>query len=72
MSGRITFIPKTPTACERGSCEGKPDPKLHRDGTIWQCYECGKEWVVVSGAQYNESYTAWRVLTERNRGGSDR
>ena len=71
MAGRITFVPSTPTACEQGHCAGKPSPDPHRPGTIWTCDECGKEWVLVQGAQYNETYRAWRRLTERNRGGSD-
>lgn len=72
MSGRIVYEPSTPSACERGNCEGKIRAPELRPGTIWKCDECGKQWVVVQGAQYNESYQAWRVLTERNRDGLDR
>lgn len=71
MIGRITFEPPHPTACDRGTCEGKPPADNYRPGTIWTCDECDREWVVVEGAQYNEPYQAWRHLTERNREGRD-
>lgn len=72
MSGRIVYAPKIPSACERGQCEGKPHAGGHQPGTIWECDECGQQWVVVHGAQYNEEYSAWRKLTEQNRYGYDR
>lgn len=64
MTGRIIFEPKRPTACERGQCEGKPKAENYRDGTIWACDECGSQWIVWSGAQYNEAFSAWRRHTE--------
>lgn len=73
MSGRIIFEPTDEAACERNrDCADKPIAYLLRPGTIWKCDDCGREWVVVEGAQYNESYKAWRILTERNRKGVDR
>lgn len=60
MSGKIIYEPHLPTACERGMCEGKPNPESYRDGTIWQCDECGSRWEKWSGAQYNEPFDAWR------------
>ena len=66
MGGTIT--PPPPPAHQ---CEGRPFADGYRAGTIWTCDECGKKFVVVQGAQYNEPYTAWRALTERNRTGSD-
>lgn len=73
MTGRITFTPEPAAVCERpAGCLDKPNHRMLRSGTIWTCDECGREWVVVTGAQYNESYTAWRRLTEANRGGQDR
>lgn len=64
MSGRIIFEPHRPNACERGLCEGKPKAENYRDGTIWECDECGSQWIVWSGAQYNEAFSAWRRHTE--------
>lgn len=73
MSGRITFVPTPAAICERpAGCLDKPPPHVHRRGTIWTCDECGRQWVLVVGAQYNEPYEAWRILTDRNRDGSDR
>lgn len=73
MTGRITFIPQAKAVCERpAGCLDKPNPQVHARGTIWTCDECDKEWVLVTGAQYNEPYSAWRPLTDRNRDGSDR
>lgn len=72
MTGRIIHTPKVPTPCERGRCEGPPFAGLHRPGTIWQCDDCGKRWVVVEGSQYNQLWKAWRVLTTQNRDGEDR
>lgn len=63
MSGRIIFQPPRPTACERGLCESKPVADQYRDGTIWQCDECGSKWEVWSGAQYNEAFSAWRRVS---------
>ena len=64
MTGRIIFEPKRPTACERGQCEGKPKAENCRDGTLWECDECGSQWIVWSGAQYNEQFSAWQRHTE--------
>lgn len=61
MSGRIIFEPKIPTSCDRGQCKDKPRAEGHRDGTIWECDDCGRQWVVWSGAQYNESFSAWKL-----------
>lgn len=55
MSGRIIYVP--PSAHD---CEGRPSADWYKAGTIWECSECGKQYVVVEGAQYNESYSAWR------------
>lgn len=72
MTGRITYVPPTPAACDRPSgCPDKPPVTVHRPGTIWTCDECGREWVLVTGAQYNEAYAAWRPLTAQNRDGRD-
>ncbi len=73
MSGRITFGPEPAAVCDRpGGCPEKPRAEAHSRRTVWTCDECGREWVVVEGAQYNEPYSAWRRLTQRNRDGSDR
>lgn len=66
MSGQIIYVP--PTAHE---CGGQPPARMLNAGTQWQCDDCGQVWVVVEGAQYNESYSAWRKLTEKNKGGRD-
>lgn len=71
MTGKITHVPNQPTLCERGNCPDKPNANHYFPGTIWQCDECGKEWVVVQGSQYNETYKTWRELTEDNRDGRD-
>jgi len=71
MAGKIVYTPALPTACQRGMCEGQPDPKTLQPGTIWECDHCHGQWVVVTGSQYNEYYQAWRHLTERNRKGAD-
>lgn len=69
MPGRITFVPAAEHKCSGMPLQTKLD---HRTpGTIWQCDECGQEWVVVSGAQYNEDYWSWRKLTTKNRNGQD-
>lgn len=60
MTGRIIFEPGIPTVCDRGQCEDKPPAADYRDGTIWQCDHCGRQWVVWSGAQYNEAFSAWK------------
>jgi ribosomal protein L37AE/L43A len=57
MSGRIVSVPERHAT--RG-CEGKPAARDYPRGTIWQCDGCGKTWVVVTGTQYNEQYSAWR------------
>ena len=71
MSGRIIFEPKRPIVCERGVCEGKPKAENYRDGTIWECDECGSQWIKWSGVQYNESFDAWRRHTEPKSGGQE-
>lgn len=73
MTGKITFTPEEAGPCyQRAGCQGRPLPTLHSRGTIWTCDECSREWVLVTWAQVNESYSVWRWLTERNRGGYDR
>lgn len=73
MTGRITYVPQPAAVCERpGGCPDKPRAEAYTRGTVWTCDECGREWVVVTGAQYNEPYSAWRPLTDRNRDGNDR
>lgn len=61
MTGTIIYEPPTPTACERGDCADKPRADQYRDGTLWECDHCGAQWVVWSGAQYNEAFSAWRL-----------
>ena len=72
MSGRIIYTPPVPTPCDRGVCEDRPSAENYRPGTVWKCDDCDREWVAVEGAQYNECYKAWRVLTSRNKDGIDR
>jgi hypothetical protein len=57
MTGRIV---STPPRHELHGCEGKPDARNYPRGTVWECDDCAKQWVVVSGSQYNETYYAWR------------
>lgn len=64
--GRIISTPKA-----QHLCTGKPIPSSHAQATIWQCDECEKQWVLVVGAQYNESYSVWRPLTAHNRDGTE-
>lgn len=61
MTGRIIFEPKIPTSCDRRQCKDKPLAETYRDGTIWECDDCGRQWVVWSAAQYNESFSAWKL-----------
>lgn len=50
-----------PPSTEAHRCEGRPErAEGLAVGTIWKCDDCGKESVVVVGAQYNETYYAWR------------
>lgn len=73
MGGRITHVPAPKDDCIRGwGCADKPSPNDYKPGTQWTCDNCGKVWVVVEGAQYNEPYQAWRTLTEKNKNGMDR
>jgi len=60
MTGRIVYTPPIPSACKLDLCPEKPDAEGLRDGTIWQCDHCGRYWLVWSGAQYNEPFSAWR------------
>lgn len=72
MAGRITYVPEpASTHSDRQRCPGMPAPEMFPRGTQWTCNECDRIWVVVEGAQYNESYSAWRILTDRNRLGRD-
>ena len=66
MPGRIISEPT-----REHVCADKPVADRYARGTQWQCDECHTIWVLVVGAQYNESYSAWRVMTERNRNGQD-
>lgn len=63
MTGRIVYEPPQHTACDREMCEDKPEASNYRDDTIWECDHCGRHWIVWSGAQYNESFSAWRIAT---------
>lgn len=65
MTGRIIYTPPQPTACDRGDCADKPKADGLRDGTIWECDHCGTHWIVWSGAQYNEAFSAWRRATAK-------
>lgn len=67
MGGRIIYTP--PSAHQ---CSNMPVPERLAAGTQWQCDECHKKWVVVQGAQYNEPYSAWRTLTDKNINGEDK
>ena len=58
MPGKIIYTPNNPPTCGDW-CEGLPRAVYYSDGTIWQCSVCGKKWVRVSGAQYNEPYATW-------------
>jgi hypothetical protein len=71
MAGSITYTPPVKTRHALVGCEGRPNARNYVRGTVWTCGECKQEWVVVEGMQYNEPYTAWRKLTERNRDGRD-
>lgn len=66
MSGRIVHVPAS-----AHRCEGKPLAGNFAPATIWECDDCKKQWVVVWGSQYNETYQAWRELTAANRDGGD-
>lgn len=70
MAGRIIYRPHLARECASPSgCPGKPNHLGLDHGTIWQCDECEQQWVLVMGAQYNETYWAWRKLTAQNRNG---
>lgn len=66
MGGKIILIPESAHVCT-----GKPPAVAYRKGAQWQCDECGHTWVVVYGAQYNETYVVWRKLNLRNVNGED-
>jgi hypothetical protein len=73
MTGKIIFTPSPLQRCETAlGCADRPPADTLKPATVWKCDECGREWVVTEGAQYNEPYQAWRRLTESNRGGQDR
>jgi hypothetical protein len=63
MTGRIIYTPPVPTLCDRELCADKPEAEGLRDGTIWECDHCARTWIVWSGAQYNEPFSAWRRTT---------
>lgn len=65
MVVNITHIPK-----EGHDCGPFPLVSLPA-GTRGECDRCGQEWIVVSGAKYNETYRAWRRLTDKNKDGRD-
>lgn len=72
MAGKIIFTPE-PGAYVH-TCEGQPEAKAHAPGTIWQCDECFRTWVVVlegAAPNANPSIKVWRRLTEANRDGRD-
>lgn len=66
MTGHIVVYP----AAEH-ECEGFPFPEGFPKKTLWECDECLLRWVCVKGVQYSISYSAWRILTDLNRDGSD-
>lgn len=66
MPGQIVSLPD-----HAHTCTDTPDPTQYLPGTVWQCDECGTQWVVVEGAQYNVGYSAWRRLTQYNKDGQD-
>lgn len=70
MTGSIIYEPPTPTVCERGDCADKPRADQYRDGTLWECDHCGAQWVVWSGAQYNETFSGWRLHRAGSRVGA--
>lgn len=73
MTGRIIYRPAARNACTGPTgCPDKPAFDGLDRGTIWQCDECDQQWVLVIGAQYNETYWAWRKLTPTTAGGYDR
>lgn len=72
MTGRITYEPPPEATCKRYGCADMPKADSLKPATIWQCDVCGKEWVVVTGSQYNEDYSAWRTLSDKTRDGYDR
>lgn len=72
MAGKIIFTPEAGVALH--ICEGKPDAKAHAPGTVWQCDDCGRTWVVVvEGAAPNANPTikVWKRLTDANQDGVD-
>lgn len=72
MGGRIAHVPEpASTHSDRQLCPGMPPPEMFPRSTQWTCYDCDRIWVVVEEAQYNESYSAWRILTDWNRLGRD-
>jgi hypothetical protein len=60
MSGRIIFQPTRNACASFAGCAGRPKADAYPAGTLWECDDCHKQWVVVTGAQYNEPYSAWR------------
>ena len=70
MTGKITFVPGPEDQC-RLACPDKPSCAALKPRTPWTCDYCGKVWVVVEGAQYNEVYRSWRRLTHATRDGRD-
>lgn len=67
MGGKIILIPES-----AHQCADFPVAGMLKKGTQWQCNDCNKIWVVVTGAQYNEPYSAWRKLTDKNINGEDK
>lgn len=67
MAGRIVRVPVV-----AHHCEGQGSAEQHHPGTVWQCDDCGKCWVVVSGqGEDGKGYSAWRELNGRNHTGED-
>lgn len=58
MSGRIISTP-----VEAHRCTGLPSAAAHPEGAVWECDECGKQWVQVTGSQYNETFYTWRPVS---------
>lgn len=66
MSGRIIFVPKS-----AHKCDPPEEVEDYAPGTIWMCDNCTKQLVLVRGAQYNEVYSVWRLLSDKNRHGGE-
>ncbi len=67
MPGHIVSIPET-----IHRCADRPPAIAYVPATVWECDVCHQQWVVVSGpGEDNRGYSAWRKLTDANKGGED-